>query len=427
MVPAGQYPARACLGHCLSQGQTFGTLHGARQARDKRGASAGQARRQAIRRGGEEKVKGPIVIAMSGGVDSSVAAGLISEDARRSPGGDANASGPPVQGAMLKVWDNARGCPDPKRSKKVNACCSVEDVNDALRVATKLGIPFHVVDSRGDFDRAVLDPAVAAYARGRTPNPCVDCNRYLKFGSLLDWAQERGVDHLATGHYARIARDETGRHVLRRGVDPGKDQSYFLFFLGEEALSRLIFPLGDMTKDEVRRHARRLGLEVAHKAESQDLCVPLAREERPGEIVTREGRVIGRHPGVSFFTIGQRRGLGLGGGTPLFVIRLDAERRQVVVGSQADLLASGLTATLDGWNAPRPEGWIHVAVQHRYRSPAAPAQVRLRGAQLEVRFDEPQRALAPGQAAVVYDGDRVLGGGWIDASVPVESHDIEAD
>lgn len=364
-------------------------------------------------------MKERVVIAMSGGVDSSVAAALISEEAQGSPApvGDADGHPASVQGAMLKVWDNARGCPDPKRSKKVNACCSVEDVNDALRVATRLGIPFHVVDSRGDFDRAVLEPAVAAYASGRTPNPCVDCNRYLKFGSLLDWARERGIDRLATGHYARIACDETGRHVLLRGVDRNKDQSYFLFFLREDELSRLIFPLGDMTKEQVRGHALRLGLEVAEKAESQDLCVPLEREERPGEIVSSEGRVLGRHRGVAFFTIGQRRGLGLGGDSPVYVIGLDAEGRRVVVGPPDALLAAGLTATLDGWNAPRPEGWIPAAVQHRYRGDAAPARVRLLDERLEVEFDEPQRAVAPGQAAVVYEGDRVLGGGWIDESV----------
>jgi tRNA-specific 2-thiouridylase len=347
----------------------------------------------------------PTLVALSGGVDSSVAAALLVE------------RGGPVEGATLKLWSPEDGCPDPKRSARLNACCSLRDATDAAQVARRLGIPFHVVDARHDFRTKVIDPAVAEYQAGRTPNPCVACNRALKLGTLLAWGQAHGLERLATGHYARITHDDDGRRRLLRGRDPAKDQSYFLYFLSQAELAALDFPVGELSKAEVRRRAAALGLVTADKPESQDLCIPLPRVERPGDLVDAAGRVLGRHRGVAFYTIGQRQGLGLSGG-PWYVVHLDAAADRVVVGGAADLEVPGLTARLEAWPGPRPDGWTPAEVQIRYRSRAVQADVRVGGDTLEVRFAEPQRAVTPGQAAVVYRGDEVLGGGSI--VVPVK-------
>ncbi len=352
------------------------------------------------------------LVALSGGVDSSVAAALLVE------------AGGHVEGATLKLWSPEDGCPDPRRSARLNACCSLRDATDAAQVARRLGIPFHVVDAREAFRRAVIEPSVAAYEAGRTPNPCVACNRSLKLGVLLDWARAHGLDRLATGHYARIGRDPDGRpassdvkrYRLLRGLDRAKDQSYFLYFLSQEELAALDFPLGALSKPEVRARAAALGLVTAEKPESQDLCVPLPRVERPGDLVDLAGRVLGRHRGVAFYTVGQRQGLGLSGG-PWYVVRLDVEANRVVVGGAADLEVGGLVARLEAWNGPPPEGWTPAEVQVRYRSRAVPAEVRRVGDTLEVRFATPLRAVAPGQAAVVYRGDEVLGGGAIERAL----------
>lgn len=352
------------------------------------------------------------LVALSGGVDSSVAAALLVE------------AGGHVEGATLKLWSPEDGCPDPRRSARLNACCSLRDATDAAQVARRLGIPFHVVDAREAFRRAVIEPSVAAYEAGRTPNPCVACNRSLKLGVLLDWARAHGLDRLATGHYARIGRDPDGRpassdverYRLLRGLDRAKDQSYFLYFLSQEELAALDFPLGALSKPEVRARAAALGLVTAEKPESQDLCVPLPRVERPGDLVDLVGRGLGRHRGVAFYTVGQRQGLGLSGG-PWYVVRLDVEANRVVVGGAADLEVGGLVARLEAWNGPPPEAWTPAEVQVRYRSRAVPAEVRGAGDTLEVRFATPLRAVAPGQAAVVYRGDEVLGGGAIEGTL----------
>jgi len=341
-----------------------------------------------------------ILVALSGGVDSSVAAALLVEQ------------GFAVEGATLKLWSPEDGCPDPKRSARLNACCSLRDATDAAQVAKRLGIPFHVVDARDAFRRTVIEPAVAEYEAGRTPNPCVACNRELKLGHLLAWGRQHGVTHLATGHYARVRRGPDGRCRLLRAVDRAKDQSYFLYFLAAEELEHVLFPLGELTKPEVRAKAAALGLATALKPESQDLCVPLPRVERPGDLVDGAGRVLGRHRGVAFYTVGQRQGLGLSGG-PWYVVRLDVGANRVIVGRTVDLEAPGLTATLVSWSGAPPVDWSPAEVQIRYRSRAVPARVRVRGEALEVRFEAPQRAITPGQAAVVYVGDEVLGGGVI--------------
>lgn len=341
-----------------------------------------------------------ILVALSGGVDSSVAAALLVEQGRD------------VEGATLKLWSPEDGCPDPRRSARLNACCSLRDATDAAQVAKRLGIPFHVVDAREAFARRVIEPAVAEYEAGRTPNPCVACNRELKLGHLLAWGRARGLTRLATGHYARVLRGADGRVRLLRAVDRAKDQSYFLYFLAADDLERVVFPLGELTKPQVRERAAALGLVTAEKPESQDLCVPLPRRERPGDLVDGSGRVLGRHRGVAFYTLGQRQGLGLSGG-PWYVVRLDVGLNRVVVGGLADLEAPGLTAALTTWNGEPPADWTPAEVQIRYRSRAAPADVRVQGPRLEVRFGEPQRAVTPGQAAVVYRGDEVLGGGVI--------------
>jgi tRNA-specific 2-thiouridylase len=352
-----------------------------------------------------------ILVALSGGVDSSVAAALLVEQ------------GVPVEGATLKLWSPEDGCPDPRRSARLNACCSLRDATDAAQVAKRLGIPFHVVDAREAFARRVLEPAVAEYEAGRTPNPCVACNRWLKLGALLEWGRARGLTHLATGHYARALRGDDGRVRLLRAVDRAKDQSYFLYFLTADDLEHVVFPLGELTKPQVREKATALGLVTAMKPESQDLCVPLPRLERPGDLVDLNGAVLGRHRGVAFYTIGQRHGLGTGalarhslgdGGGPWYVVALDAGANRVVVGGLADLAATGLTADVTAWNGDPPtDDWTPADVQVRYRSRAVPADVRVRDHRLEVRFGEPQRAVTPGQAAVVYRGDEVLGGGAI--------------
>ena len=347
----------------------------------------------------------PTLIALSGGVDSSVAAALLAE------------GGGHVEGATLKLWSPEDGCPDPRRSARLNACCSLRDATDAAQVAKRLGLPFHVVDAREAFRRQVIEPAVADYQAGRTPNPCVACNRALKLGVLLAWGRERGLTRLATGHYARVRREPGQPPRLLRGRDAAKDQSYFLYFLSPAELEALDFPVGELTKPEVRERAASLGLVTARKPESQDLCVPLPRVERPGDLVDGAGRTLGRHRGVAFYTIGQRQGLGLSGG-PWYVVALDVAANRVMVGDAAQLAADGLEADLEAWSGAPPADWSAAEVQIRYRSRAVPATVRVQDGRLQVRFAEAQRAVTPGQAAVVYRGDEVLGGGPIRAARP---------
>lgn len=351
-----------------------------------------------------------IVVAMSGGVDSSVAAGLLLE------------AGHDVIGVHMKLHDSPA-----VSSSAPGHCCGLDDALDARRVAARLGFPFYVMDLTEPFKRAVMDDFVAGYLRGETPNPCVRCNGVLKFDILLARAGVLGADALATGHYAR-----TDGQRLYAATDPAKDQSYFLFPLRASVLSRVRFPLGGLTKPEVRAHAARMGLGTAQKPESMEVCfvadddhTRFVHEAAPdvdaaGEIVDEAGRVLGRHEGYYRYTVGQRRGLGLGTGTPLYVLRVEAATRRVVVGEASRLLAT--TARLHGVNwlrRPAPEEAVHVRIRHR--GALIPCRLAL-GSDEPTRIDldlmAPARAVTPGQAAVLYAGDEVLGGGWIQRDAP---------
>jgi tRNA-uridine 2-sulfurtransferase len=347
-----------------------------------------------------------IIVAMSGGVDSAVAASLVREQ------GDA-----PI-GVFL-----CAGLGAPEAGGGPQRCCSPTDSDDARQVAARLGIPFSVLDFAPDFDR-LIDRFCEEYGRGRTPNPCVLCNRDIKFGRLLDYADALGASRVATGHYARVEQ-EAGRWRLRRGADRSKDQSYFLFALPTDRLERIRFPVGEMTKARVRDRARELGLPVHDKPESQEVCFvrgtigELVRQRRPdlvrpGPVLDREGRELARHEGIVNFTIGQRRGLGIAVGRPQYVVAIRPEDAAVIVGPPEALRAGGLVAEQTVWHGPAPMEPVRAEVQIRYRHAAAPAWlVRLEDGRAEVRFDTPQPAVTPGQAAVFYQDDRVLGGGWI--------------
>jgi tRNA-specific 2-thiouridylase len=346
-----------------------------------------------------------VLVAMSGGVDSSVAAALLHE------------AGHDLVGVTLHLWD-ADG------EQQVGRCCAPEDRDDARRTCEHLGVPHYVLDEREAFRKHVVDPFVSDYQAGRTPIPCVSCNRTVKLTYLADVARRFDATHIATGHYARLERAAHGQLRLLRGRDDRKDQSYFLFGLSQSTLERLLFPLGNLRKSEVREAGRRLGVPNADKPESQDLCfVPdggvgdfINRQgstARSGNIVAPDGTVLGRHEGVANFTRGQRRGLGLGGGGTRYVLRIVPDSDEVVVGDESRLYDHELTATDAHWIAGRPADAFQGEVRIRYRHRGALAQVTPTGEGFEVRFDEAQRAITPGQAAVVYRGDEVIGGGFI--------------
>lgn len=364
-----------------------------------------------------------IAVAMSGGVDSSAAAAMLKDE------------GHELVGFTMQLWNQRRGLTvDAQGEPMPSRCCSLDDVYDARRVAEELGFPFYVLNLERDFERDVVGPFVESYLGGETPIPCVACNSRLKFAALDRLAQSLGCDKVATGHYARVVRDEAaGRQRLLRGKDERKDQTYFLWELTQGQLSRALFPLGALRKPEAREAARRHGLNVAEKQESQEICfVPdgdyagfidryleaEGREgERPGggEIVDARGRVLGEHGGVHRYTVGQRRGLGLSRPLPLYVVRVEAEANRVVVGHEDELLSSEFTAAGVNWIAfDEPREAVRAAVRVRYRHAAAAASITPLGAgRVRVRFDEPQRAITPGQATVFYRGEEVLGGGWI--------------
>lgn len=356
---------------------------------------------------------------MSGGVDSSVAAALLVEEGYR------------VIGVGLQVWDYAA---EDFSSERFGSCCAPADFADARRVAESLGIPFYLLDAEAVFREAVVEPFVASYVASRTPNPCVACNQRVKFHYLMQRAVSFEADFVATGHYAAVVRERTtSRLAVARGADSVKDQSYFLFDLSQEQLARVVFPLAGLTKEGVREKARQLGLAVAEKTESQEICfIPdgdtasfLARELGEeaigeGEVVTTEGAVVGRHRGYAYYTIGQRRGLGVAAGSPLYVTRIEPTTNRLVVGPDESLWRRGLQAETVTWALPSAIGEpVRLAVQIRSRHCAAPAEVeRLPDGRARVIFDEPQRAITPGQAAVFYAGDVVVGGGWIEDVLP---------
>lgn len=341
-----------------------------------------------------------VVVALSGGVDSSVTAALLQEQ------------GHEVIGVHMKLHDRSP-------TAVSGHCCGLDDALDARRVADRLGIPFYVLNLQDAFKKAVMDDLADTYLAGLTPNPCIRCNGVLKFRVLLQRALALGADKLATGHYARI----TEGPMLMRGLDPGKDQSYFLFPVTPKALDKTWFPLGHLTKPQVRELAQRYDLVTADKPESQEVCflpdddhARFVREQHPevdasGEIVDESGTVLGYHDGYYRYTVGQRRGLGVALGHPAYVLRVESDTRRVVVGTDDRLAHAGLTMTHCNWYAePPPDQPVQVRVRHR--GGLAPARVEV-GEVTRVVFDAPVRAVAPGQAAVVYDGERVLGGGWI--------------
>ncbi len=352
-----------------------------------------------------------VLAAMSGGVDSAVAAALLAE------------RGHEITGVTLKLWCYGRSPVSPR------ACCTLDAIDDARRVALRMGFPHYVVDAEEVFRARVLQPFLDDYAAGRTPYPCALCNQHLKFGDLVSRLETAGADVLATGHYARIERLGDGSPALLRARDGDKDQSYALALVPYSALKRAIFPLGDLTKDEVRAEGRRMGLSVWDKSESQDLCfVPdgdyagfmtrslgETRGSAPGPFLDREGRRLGFHRGVIHYTVGQRRGLGLANAEPYYVLAIDAERNSVVVGPKSALECAGLGTGPVNWLMKLPpESGSRVDVKIRYHHRPAAARVfpRADGA-AEVRFEAPQPAVTPGQLCVFYDGERCLGGGTI--------------
>ena len=364
----------------------------------------------------------PIAVAMSGGVDSSTVAALLVRQ------------GHAVVGLTMQLW-NQRRLPELSTEGATGRCCSLDDVYDARRVAEQIGIPYYVVNFEKQFEEHVVKPFVEEYLAGRTPIPCTLCNNYIKFNRFLDMADAVGAHYIATGHYARIRYDEaSGRYQLLRAVDDSKDQTYFLFGLTQAQLARTMFPLGEMNKPEVRALAASMDLAVASKGDSQEICfVPngdyaaflnaylketgVAVAETEGEIVTADGRTLGRHGGVHHFTVGQRRGLGIAAAEPLYVIATDPASQRVVVGGNDDLLRARFFAADVNWVSIAGVGDpVRAQVKISNKHAAAPATLYAADdpGRVEVVFDEPQRAVTPGQGAVFYAGDLVLGGGWIE-------------
>lgn len=353
--------------------------------------------------------KAPVVVAMSGGVDSSVAAALLVEQ------------GYPTIGMMLRLWSEP-GCQD------ANRCCTPEAMAQARRVAARLKIPFYAVDAQQPFYRQVVQPFIEGYAQGITPNPCALCNRFIRWGLLLEQATSLGAEFLATGHYARLRQLPGGRLQLLRAHDANKDQSYILHALNQGQLRRTLFPLGEKTKPEVREIARQLELPVAERQDSQDLCFLAGGELHdflqrrasqgliPGEIVDQDGRLLGRHRGLASYTLGQRRGLGVSAPQPLYVLEKRVAENRLVVGPQEALACRQFSARQVNWIAAEPpEAGVRLGVKIRYRAAEARAEALPEpGDRVRVRFEEPQRGVTPGQVAVFYDGEVCLGGGVID-------------
>jgi tRNA-specific 2-thiouridylase len=351
-----------------------------------------------------------VVIAMSGGVDSSVSAALLVQQKYD------------VTGVMLRLWSESTTA-----ESIANRCCTPDQMADARRVARILGIPFYVLDARTAFYREIVKPFITAYGQGVTPNPCLWCNRQIRFGWLLDHARALGADFLATGHYARTRRDDDGCVSLLKGSDLAKDQSYVLAFVTQSQLKHALFPVGEYTKSQVRGLAREFGLPTAGKADSQDLCfvadgdyrrflmAHMPEIARPGPIVNQRGEVLGEHRGLAYYTIGQRKGMRIAWMEPLYVLAIRPERNELVVGTASELGSDRLTARNVNWIAGKPPaGPVRAGVKIRYKAVEAPALVTPIGdSDADVRFEAPLRDITPGQGAVFYDGDVVLGGGTI--------------
>lgn len=354
-----------------------------------------------------------VVVAMSGGVDSSVAALLLHEQ------------GHEVIGISLKVWDYGE-----EVNERSKTCCSYRDIEDARRVCEKIGIPFYAFNFKTEFKEKVILPFVDSYFRGQTPNPCILCNRNIKFDGLLNEARQLGADFLATGHHARVLRDDAGNCSLVKGVDLSKDQSYVLYAIPSDDLKKILLPVGDFTKAEIRALAEKHGLATAQKAESQDICFVPSRDHAafiatqfpdrkppPGKFVDEDGKELGDHQGIHAYTVGQRRGLGIGFGERMYVMRIDAANNRIVLGTRDDARFTGLKAEAVNW-LKRPEtDAFECLVKVRYQKDEIPCAVTIKGSEADVTFFSTGPAVSPGQAAVFYLGDEVIGGGTISESV----------